>query len=49
MIGATLKPSPRQRRLAIGMIAVFAVLFAVTIPFKDIQLQRIDAFAPTSR
>jgi signal transduction histidine kinase len=32
--------------LAIAVIAVLAVVFGVTVPFKDIQLARADAFVP---
>jgi len=43
---ATLQPSPRQLRLAMGVVALFVVVFGVTIPFKDMRLLHIDAIVP---
>jgi signal transduction histidine kinase len=41
---ATLPPSPAQRRLAIAIVLGLLVAFAVTAPFRAIQLPRSGAF-----
>jgi signal transduction histidine kinase len=43
---ATLPPSKGQIRLAIGVVAALVLAFALTIPFTNIQLPRVDAFIP---
>jgi signal transduction histidine kinase len=43
---ATLPPSKVQIRLAIGVVLVLLVAFAVTIYFTNVQLARVDAFIP---
>jgi signal transduction histidine kinase len=43
---ATLPPSQRQIRFALGVVAALVVAFAVTVPFANVQLGRIDAFIP---
>jgi hypothetical protein len=44
---ATLPPSRWQNRLALGIVAALVVVFGVTAPFINTQLQRVDAFIPT--
>jgi signal transduction histidine kinase len=44
---ADLPPSQGQTRLAIAIVAVLVVAFAVTAPFLNIPLQRVDTFIPT--
>jgi signal transduction histidine kinase len=41
---ATLPPSPGQHRLALGVIVVLVVAFAITAPFTSIQLPASFAF-----
>ena len=43
---STLPPSEKQVRLALGVAAALLVAFAVTIPFVNTQLPRVDAFIP---
>ena len=43
---ATSPPSQLQIRLAIGIVAVFAIAFAITAPFASIPLPRADGFIP---
>jgi VanZ family protein len=43
---ATLPPSKQQIRLALGIVVVLLVAIAVTAPFVDTQLPRVDAFIP---
>jgi signal transduction histidine kinase len=43
---ATLPPSKAQIRLAFGVVAALLVALALTIPFTNIQLPRVDAFIP---
>jgi signal transduction histidine kinase len=43
---ATLPPSRAQVRLSLGVVAAILVAFAVTIPFTNAQLPRVDAFIP---
>jgi signal transduction histidine kinase len=43
---ATLPPSREQVRLALSVVVVLLVAFAVTIPFTNAQLPRVDAFIP---
>jgi signal transduction histidine kinase len=43
---ATLPPSKVQRRLALGVVIILVVAFAVTIYFTNTQLARVDAFIP---
>jgi signal transduction histidine kinase len=43
---ATLPPSKGETRLAIGVVTVLLLAFALTIPFTNIQLPRVDAFIP---
>jgi signal transduction histidine kinase len=44
---ATMPPTARQRRLAVAIITLLFVGFAVTAPFAATQLARIDGFVPT--
>ena len=44
---ADLPPSRGQFRLACGIVVLLFVLFGVTAPFANVQLQRIDSFIPT--
>jgi signal transduction histidine kinase len=44
---ATLPPSKRQIRLALGIGAALLVAFGVTVPFTYVPLPRVDAFIPT--
>jgi signal transduction histidine kinase len=44
---ADLPPSRGQKRLALGIVVALVVVFGVTAPFLNIQLQRVDAFIPT--
>ena len=43
---ATIPISPRQSRIAFGVVVVLLISFLVTAPFTQIQLSRIDAFIP---
>jgi signal transduction histidine kinase len=43
---ATLPPSKQQIRLALGIVVVLLVVIAVTAPFANTQLPRVDAFIP---
>jgi Membrane-associated sensor, integral membrane domain len=43
---ATLPPSKGETRLAIGVVTALLLAFALTIPFTNIQLPRVDAFIP---
>ena len=43
---STLPPTDRQVRLALGIVAALLVAFAVTIPFVNVKLPRVDAFIP---
>jgi PAS domain S-box-containing protein len=43
---ATMAASARHRKVSIGVVIVLAVIVAVTIPFANIQLARVDAFVP---
>ena len=43
---ATLPPSRRQIRLALGIVVALLVAFAVVVPFANVQLPRVDAFIP---
>jgi signal transduction histidine kinase len=43
---ATLPPSKGQIRLALGVVTALLVALALTIPFTNIQLPRVDAFIP---
>jgi signal transduction histidine kinase len=43
---ATLPPSRRQIRLALGVVAVLVVAFAVTAPFANTPLRPVYAFVP---
>jgi signal transduction histidine kinase len=38
--------SKQDRRLALGLIAIIWLFFAIAAPFADIQLGRVDAFIP---
>ncbi|MGA7786896.1 MAG: MASE4 domain-containing protein [Xanthobacteraceae bacterium] len=44
---ATIPPTPRQRKLAVGVVAVLLVGFAVVAPFAATRLPRLDSFVPT--
>jgi signal transduction histidine kinase len=41
---ATLPPNPAQRRLALAIVLTLLVAFAVTVPFRTIQLPKSGAF-----
>jgi signal transduction histidine kinase len=43
---ATLPPSPRQTRLALGVVAVLVVAFVVAAPFARVPLRPVYAFVP---
>lgn len=43
---ATLPPSRRQKQLALGVVAVLVVAFAVTAPFAHIPIRPVYAFVP---
>jgi hypothetical protein len=43
---ANLPPSDAQRRLALGIVAVFALGFIITAPLAHTQLPRVDAWIP---
>jgi two-component system sensor histidine kinase/response regulator len=43
---ATLPPSKGQIRLALGVVIGLLVALALTIPFTNILLPRVDAFIP---
>jgi len=43
---ATLPPSRRQTRLALGVVAVLVVAFAATAPFANTPLRPVYAFVP---
>ncbi len=44
---ATLPPSTTQIRLALGVVLILVAATALTLPFANIQLPRVDAFVPT--
>jgi signal transduction histidine kinase len=44
---ANLPPSPRQIRLALGIVVALLAALVVTAPFATIQLARVDAFVPS--
>jgi two-component sensor histidine kinase/PAS domain-containing protein len=43
---ATMPATARQRKIAFGAFIVLVVIVAITIPFVNIQLARVDAFVP---
>jgi signal transduction histidine kinase len=43
---ATQPPSQGQRRLALAIVAGLLAAFAITVPFKDTPLPRVDVFLP---
>ncbi len=43
---ATLPPSQRQIRLALGIVVALLVALILTTPFANTQLPRVDAFTP---
>ena len=43
---ATIPISPRQSRIAFGVVVVLAISFFITAPVAQIPLSRIDAFIP---
>jgi len=45
---ATLPPSQRQLRAAIGIVVVLFIAFIVTAPLANTQLPRVDAFIPVN-
>ena len=47
LLVATLPPSQGQIRQAQSVVAVLLVAFAVTTPFMNTQLPRVDAFIPS--
>ena len=44
---ATLRPTPRHRRLAFAVVVVMLAAYAALVPFATIPLPRIDSFIPT--
>jgi PAS domain S-box-containing protein len=43
---ATMPATARQRRTAFGAFVVLAVVVAVTLPFANVSLERVNAFVP---
>ena len=43
---ATMRATGRQRKIPLFALLLLVVLIAITLPFADIQLARIDAFLP---
>jgi signal transduction histidine kinase len=43
---ASMPASVQQRRIALGIVIFFSVVFAVVIPFAPLQVGRVDAFIP---
>ena len=43
---ATMRATGRQRKIALFALLLLVVLIAITLPFADIQLARVDAFVP---
>jgi signal transduction histidine kinase len=43
---ASMPASIQQRRIALGIVIFFSVVFAVVIPFAPLQVGRVDAFIP---
>jgi two-component system, sensor histidine kinase and response regulator len=43
---ATIPITPRQSRIAFGVVLVLLISFLITAPFAQIRLSRIDAFIP---
>jgi diguanylate cyclase (GGDEF)-like protein len=43
---STMPASRSQRRLALAVVLIATILFAVSAPFAKVQLQRVDAFIP---
>jgi hypothetical protein len=43
---AGLPPSQGQNHLAFGIVVILIIAFAITVPFANIELQRVDAFIP---
>jgi len=43
---STLPPGPRQRWIARALVIVLAAAFLGTVAYRDVQLQRYDAFVP---
>jgi len=46
LVIATMPATARQRKIAFGALAVLVVILAVTMPFANIGLARVDAFVP---
>lgn len=46
VIVATMPSSPRERRFALGVIVLLAVVAAIITPFASIPAGRVDAFIP---
>jgi hypothetical protein len=48
-LSVAMEPStPRQRRLALGVLAVLLVAAGAVAPFSGRSLAQLDAFAPTT-
>jgi signal transduction histidine kinase len=43
---ATMRANPRERQIAFGGFLILVVVIAITLPFANIQLPRVDAFVP---
>ena len=43
---ATMRATGRQRKIALFAFLLLALLMAITLPFANIQLARVDAFVP---
>ena len=46
LVIATTPATVQQRKIALSALAVLGVILAVTIPFANIELARVDAFVP---
>jgi two-component sensor histidine kinase len=46
LVVATMPANARQRRIALGGFVLMAVVVAITLPFGNVELARVDAFVP---
>jgi len=44
---AAMPISARERRIALGVIIVLAIIDVIVVPFANVKLARVDAFVPT--
>jgi hypothetical protein len=43
---ATMRPTGQQRKIALFALLLLVVVVAITLPFANIQLARVDTFVP---